>query len=69
MDIMEVCHNANEAALRDGYDQVIYIDEHGEPSFSRDYPDNNMYDKSDPFTSFIRVYWENGIMKTRVTSK
>lgn len=67
MNIMDLVHYANEAALNSGYDQVMYEDDN-ELCFSRDYSDNNMY-KKENILGYIRTYWENGILKTRVTSR
>lgn len=61
MDKKETIKNAVSKAFREGYDQVVYMDDvFGGYAFSRDYPLNNMY-KRENVIGHIRTGWQNGI--------
>ena len=60
MNIKQIINNAVSVAKRDGYNQVIYTNDNGEYSFSRDYPDNNMYKKENVIGKVLTM-WNKGI--------
>lgn len=64
MNMKQIINNAIKTAKCDGYNQVIYTDKDGECLFSRDYPDNNMYEKEN-IIGKVLTGWNKGIFITQ----
>ena len=62
----EIIKNAICAAIRDGYNQIIYTDDE-DYAFSRDYPLNNMYDPKNVIGHVI-TGCKNGIFYAKFVS-
>jgi len=64
-DYVNIIENAISAALRDGYDQFVYVDGNGEYAFSR-----CVYDKpivpifeDEKILGKVECFWKNGILQ------
>lgn len=68
MTSKEIIKNAIQAAERDGYNQVVYMNEDGDYSFSRDYPDNDMY-KQENVIGKVLAEWINGILTIKYVER
>lgn len=66
MSKKEIIKNAISAAKRDGYDQVVYMD-NKEYAFSRNYPSNNMYNPK-CVIGYVITGWKNGIFYAEFVS-
>ena len=64
MTTRQIIRNAKKAALRDGYNQLIYIDNNGEYWFVRDYPAAQRWDIKKVIGKII-ADWNGGILKTK----
>ena len=54
----QIIKNAIDTCKRERYNQIVYIED-GYISFSRDYPNNNMYKKENVIGKVIGT-WEKG---------
>lgn len=54
----QIIKNAIDTCKRERYNQVVYVED-GYISFSRDYPNNNMYKKENVIGKVIGI-WEKG---------
>lgn len=64
-ELSKIKLNAKKAALRDGYDQVIYIDDDGEYGIRR-YITGLKPRNDEKFVFIVKIYYDKGIQKVNV---
>ena len=64
-ELSKIKLNAKKAALRDGYDQVIYIDDDGEYGIRR-YRTGLKPRNDEKFVFIVKIYYDKGIQKVNV---
>lgn len=64
-ELSKIKLNAKKAALRDGYDQVIYIDDDGEYGIRR-YRNGLKPRNDEKFVFIVKIYYDKGIQKVKV---
>lgn len=64
-ELSKIKLNAKKAALRDGYDQVIYIDDEGEYGIRR-YITGLKPRNDEKFVFIVKIYYDKGIQKVNV---
>ena len=64
-ELSKIKLNAKKAALRDGYDQVIYIDDDGEYGIRR-YITGLKPRNDEKFIFIVKIYYDKGIQKVKV---
>lgn len=65
----QIINNAKQQALREGCNQIIYLDEFANSlSFSRDYEANNMY-KQCNVIGYIKLEYKNQIRIAKYKAK
>ena len=63
--LKQIVSNAERAALRDGYEQIIYKDKNNEFGFVRKYPNCLCNWNGEIEVCRIILFWENGSLKTK----